>query len=573
MESSRFYGWVLRLWGIAIIIILAGLVSAQTTQEIIQNAPWSVYQVGDGVVLKTCHFPNLFGGQQDVYVTDANMSTAGVSLQFRCIGDGTRKTVSTWASEVSNAAAAINGAWFDPPTGVPIQYMRINNVKIADTAPLAQERGGIVINSSGQVSSQTKPGGGWASLTDPNIMASEVPLVVSGSPYTWTPTGAPDYDYYYTTRNPRSGIGVTADNHVLLVVVDGRKAPLATGVSYAQMADLMIALGAQNATVLDGGGSSTMWGRYYGVANHPSDGSPRSVASSLILVANPVSKPYNAEFVGATYNGTMIEGTSQTVTLQFRNTGSNTWDGLTHLGTTEPRDRTSAFYSSSWLSANRPVSAPLIATGATGSFTFTLTAPGVVGAQTYYEAFGMVQEGVEWFGLDQNRLTITILPEESAGNLPIIIESRSGGQNFQWYSESGAFSDSGTICTAPGLTAGLASRYGSTYRSVAGLKKAIWTPYFANEREYDVYVAWGAGTNRRPNITYRVVHADGEYVTQKDQSLTANEWIHLGKFRFAVGSTGYVEMTNEAVDLSGSMYASGAKFVPDTSGIEAWEMY
>ncbi len=580
MTSARFSQHGLRnVAGIACVLAIAlwaALAPAQTNQEIIQSAQWSTYQVGEGVVLKTCHFPSLFGGQQDVYVADANMNTPGVSLKFVGIGDGTRRTVSTWVSDVTNAAAAINGAWFNPTTGVPDQFLRIGGVNLATTNPVAQERGGIVINSSGQVSCQTTPGGGWASLTDPNVMASEVPSVVNGQAYQWTPSGAPDYDYYYTTRAPRTAIGVTADNHVLLVVVDGRRAPLAAGVSYAHVAELMIALGAQNATELDGGGSSTMWGRYYGVANHPSDGSPRSVATALCIVAPAVTKPYNAEFVSAAYNGTMIEGTQQSVTLQFRNTGTTAWDAsLTRLGTSEPRDRSSAFASASWIGASRPCAAPSsVAPGATASFTFTLTAPAVASAQTYYESFGLVQEGVEWFGLDQNRLILNVLPEESAGNMTIIIESRSGGQNFTWYSEAGGWSDSGANCTAAGVTSGIGMRYGSTYRSVAGAKQAKFTPVLAAEKEFDVYVTWGAGSNRRAGITYRVVHADGEFVTQIDQSATANAWVSLGTFRFAAGSGGYVEMTNEAVDLSGSMYAAAVKLEPVAgTWINCWHLY
>ena len=328
------------------IFLCCSISNAQTNQEIIQNADWSEYQLGEGVVLKTHHFPNLFGGQQDVYVTEADMNTPGVSLVFRSLADGTRKTVPTWAGEVTNAAAAINGAWTNPSTGLPDQFLRINGVNLASTNPVAQERGGIVIASDGTVSCQTKPGGGWDSLPDPNIMASEVPSVDSGSPYTWTSVGAPDYDYYYTARHPRSAAGVTADNKVLFVVVDGRNAPTATGVTYEQVAELMIALGATDATELDGGGSSTIWGRYYGVANNPSDGSPRSLASAVCIVAPPVTKTWNAEFVNASYNGNMTEGNTQSITLTFKNTGSGTWDSQTQLGTSEPRDRTSSFYDS-----------------------------------------------------------------------------------------------------------------------------------------------------------------------------------------------------------------------------------
>lgn len=62
------------------------------------------------------------------------------------------------------------------------------------------------------------------------------------------------------TRAPRTAIGVTKTGDVLLVVVDGR-ADLAhsTGMTLAELADLMIELGCKDAMNLDGGGSSIMY--------------------------------------------------------------------------------------------------------------------------------------------------------------------------------------------------------------------------------------------------------------------------------------------------------------------------
>ena len=279
---SRF-AW--SAWIPAVLALAVPPAAGQSTAEIVRDAAWTVRVAGRGVVVRTCHFDNLFGGQQDVYVADADMNVPGVALVFAGTADGTRKAVSAWASGVAGAAAAVNGAWFNDADGLPIQFLRIGGVNLAVTHPVAQERGGIVISAAGAVSCRTRPHGGWGSLAAPNIMASEVPSVVDGQPYAWTYPEAPDYKYYYVNRAPRTAIGVTADNHVLLVVVDGRRAPSSIGVSYAHVAELMIALGAVNATVLDGGGSSTLWGRGLGVVNQPSDGRERSVALSVALVA------------------------------------------------------------------------------------------------------------------------------------------------------------------------------------------------------------------------------------------------------------------------------------------------
>jgi hypothetical protein len=434
---------------ITLFILVVSLSSAlaQTTAQVVAAAPWTIRPVGEGVQVKTHSFANLLGGRQDVYVAEATLSTPGVAVRF--VGaTGVNRVVSSHAGTLANTAVAVNGNWFH--NAMPIQYTRIDGQVKAYTGSTAQERGGIVVSATGQVTCRTNPPGGWPSLTEPDVMASEVPLLVNGTPYQWTPEGAPDYAYYYTNRHPRTSIGVTQDNKVLLVVVDGRRTD-SIGVSYAHMAELMSALGATNATVLDGGGSSTMWGRSLGVVNRPSDGSERAVATGIVITA-PALPP--------------------------------------------------------------------------------------------------------------------------AGDEPIIIESRSGGQNSTWYSETGVWADNAANCTAPGASPGIGQRYASTYRSVAGAKSAFFTPVLPSPGAYQVHVAWGAGGNRRDPVTYSVSHAGGVTQYFVNQAATANEWFVLGTHTFAAGNSGYVEISNADIDVSGSMYAAAARFVPvSAASVADWKKF
>lgn len=263
--------------------VLVSSLAAQTTSEIVANAKWITHQVAKGVVIKKRHFDNLMGGNQEVFVMDADLGTSGVALRFAG-AEGNRKTISEFAAAAPHAAAAINGNWCDVKTNMPIQFTKINGSIRCPTIPEAQERGGIVIHKTGRVSCQTRPESGWDSVEEGNVMASEIPLLVDGKPYMWTPAYAPDYNYYYKNRHPRSAIGVTSDHHVLFIVVDGRR-PDSIGASYSRMAEISSALGAVNATVLDGGGSSTLWARGHGVLNKPSDGKERPVATALIITA------------------------------------------------------------------------------------------------------------------------------------------------------------------------------------------------------------------------------------------------------------------------------------------------
>jgi hypothetical protein len=72
----------------------------------------------------------------------------------------------------------------------------------------------------------------------------------------------PDIPSFYlgfgVHRNPRTMAGVTAGGDVLLVTVDGRQPGYSVGLSFAEEAAVMGALGAEDALNLDGGGSTTM---------------------------------------------------------------------------------------------------------------------------------------------------------------------------------------------------------------------------------------------------------------------------------------------------------------------------
>lgn len=58
---------------------------------------------------------------------------------------------------------------------------------------------------------------------------------------------------------PRTAIGVVEENHLLLVVVDGRSTGYSEGVTLPELAEILLAEGARTGYNLDGGGSSTLW--------------------------------------------------------------------------------------------------------------------------------------------------------------------------------------------------------------------------------------------------------------------------------------------------------------------------
>ena len=82
-------------------------------------------------------------------------------------------------------------------------------------------------------------------------------------------------------RNPRSAIGYTADNNLILVAVDGREGS-SIGMTLMELANFMKQIGCTNAMNLDGGGSTVMYVKGQVVNNpHQKGGIPLSNAIVL----------------------------------------------------------------------------------------------------------------------------------------------------------------------------------------------------------------------------------------------------------------------------------------------------
>ena len=75
--------------------------------------------------------------------------------------------------------------------------------------------------------------------------------------------------YTYTQRHPRTAVGTDKAGNIYLVVVDGRSAGNAEGVTIEEFTKICAWLGMRDAVNLDGGGSSTMWCSDWGVVSYP----------------------------------------------------------------------------------------------------------------------------------------------------------------------------------------------------------------------------------------------------------------------------------------------------------------
>jgi exopolysaccharide biosynthesis protein len=135
---------------------------------------------------------------------------------------------------------------------------------------------------------------------------SDVTQAISGGPYL-----VKDGRVYVDAREeyfrssltskpePRTAVGFTANNHLLMVTVDGRQKG-STGVSLFEMARLMRNLGAVEAMNFDGGSSTQMVVRGH-LMNSPSVMGGASVASALVVRKIPSRLP--REVIGAESHG------------------------------------------------------------------------------------------------------------------------------------------------------------------------------------------------------------------------------------------------------------------------------
>lgn len=187
---------------------------------------------------------------------------------------------------------------------LPLQAGRLIKLKVTEvrdnTTDLPLPKDGVVISASGPAAFflkvNLKPDDELTVRcdikSDSGVDWTQVTQAVGGGPWL-VKNGAEFVDAdaegfapaFSTTTHPRTAVGITADNKLLLVTRDGRQV-FSQGISLKDLAAAMIRLGAVNAINLDGGGSSEMSIKGM-VVNSPSDGVERLIADALIVTTEP----------------------------------------------------------------------------------------------------------------------------------------------------------------------------------------------------------------------------------------------------------------------------------------------
>ncbi|MBP7510105.1 MAG: phosphodiester glycosidase family protein, partial [Prolixibacteraceae bacterium] len=417
-----------------ILIILISLTVSIKAQQTLSDADWFEREIGSGVIWRYYLFDNLFGSKQTISYIDADLNNPNVSIEFPYLTTGRQLTSTMIPSQFPDSVAGINGTYFDTSVGGHRTYLRINGSEIPPGGALFSPwgyEGAIAMNSSNTESVIKIPTGGWKNdVTHPDIMACGPLLIIGGviPSDDLTAIGA-----HCTGRNPRSAVGITANNHLILLAADGRT-ELADGMTCEETAIVMEQLGCPNALNLDGGGSTTLYGKgelYNGVLNYPSDNGEydhkgeRACSNAIAVISTaPKTKGYDARLKTKTYSSIMECNSQQTVTLVYDNIGTSTWTVAdTKLVLARPETRTSPFYNKArWQSVSQPalMKPEIVLPNESATFTFLLQSPDVPSTTVFDEHFMLTQAGIGRIG-----------PADSEAWMRIVVQPELvGGQTF-----------------------------------------------------------------------------------------------------------------------------------------------
>lgn len=245
----------------------------------------TTYTSDDAAISITTHTEGTGDDTLTYYVADITLSDATTlrsAFADNQFGENITALVSETA-EANGAVFAINGDYYGfRSSGIVIR----NGVVYRDEGA----REGLVFYQDGTVAVYDETttdaatllaDGAWNTLSFGPALVTDG-AVVDGIDEVEIDTNIGNHSIQ--GEQPRTAIGVIDENHIVIVVVDGRSTGYSRGATVTELAEIMVGLGATTAYNLDGGGSSEMW--FNGeVVNQPSNGGERETSDILYIAA------------------------------------------------------------------------------------------------------------------------------------------------------------------------------------------------------------------------------------------------------------------------------------------------
>lgn len=246
----------------------------------------TTFVVAPGVEETDIHYLSMKGLTMRIFILKADLKQEGVSLApltpygSKGYAMQTIPDMLKWLDEPQQkAVAAVNADFFNMTTGEPRGIVHIDGEAVR-TTPLpgrsffgTTKNGEVIIAHTDDYPEmkdllQNALGGGDLLIKD-HIR-----------------TAITNEDVH-----PRTAVGITDDNILYFIAVDGRQFDYSNGMTLSEVAEVFEALGAKDAANLDGGGSTTFVTLHsladvYHIRNRPSDGEPRPVGNGWAITVN-----------------------------------------------------------------------------------------------------------------------------------------------------------------------------------------------------------------------------------------------------------------------------------------------
>jgi uncharacterized protein YigE (DUF2233 family) len=254
----------------------------------------STYTLTEGVSATELFYFSMKGYAMHVFIFEVDLSNPGVSLEVaRPTAPANPLGLQTVRDQAVHEDApghqvlgAVNGSFFDVGTGVShgLFYNNGTQLQLPSTAypnffVITKDKKALIGSSAIY-----------------NTIKDDIYEAIGGGVMLVTNSTIVTQTEAVPSINPRTCIGVSADQtKVYIMAVDGRKYHYSNGMTYEELSKFMIALGANHALNLDGGGSTSFLTRTtsefasdpFDLRNWPSEngGEERPVSNSLLIVS------------------------------------------------------------------------------------------------------------------------------------------------------------------------------------------------------------------------------------------------------------------------------------------------
>lgn len=242
--------------------------------------------IDQNVKLTTLLTDNLYGLPSSINILDVNLNKFKGDVDLAWYPEDL--IITSDIAKEHQAFAAVNGSYFDMKVGGAWVFLQSEGKQVAGnkSGVIFSHNGAFAEDTLGQLVILERPTTDWE--VDPRfdyILTAGPLMIYEGETYPI------DSVAFNLKRHPRTAVGITKNQHLILVTVDGRQEQ-AKGMNIPELTQLMSDLKCEYALNLDGGGSTSMYidaADSLGIVNYPTDNrkfdhyGQRPVSNAIIL--------------------------------------------------------------------------------------------------------------------------------------------------------------------------------------------------------------------------------------------------------------------------------------------------